>query len=140
MALEKRERGEVFDPLRKKYVSLTPEEGVRQGFIEWLSHRRGWPLSLMMSETEIKSGEVKFRCDIVCYDKTLAPQMIVECKAPEIKIGTATFEQIWKYSLILKVKWIVITNGKSTFACRYNNETKRYDFIKDVPFYYNPDR
>jgi hypothetical protein len=126
---------EVFDPLRKKNVALTPEENVRQHFIKWLQEKRGWPLSLMISETEIKIGSVKFRCDIVCYNKQLEPQMIVECKAPDVKITEKTFEQIWKYALILKVKWLAITNGVATFACEYNNEAGKYLFIKDVPQY-----
>lgn len=126
---------EIFDPLRRKNVALTPEENVRQSFIKWLQEKRSWPLSLMMSETEIKIGTVKFRCDIVCYNKSLEPQMIVECKAPDVKITKDTFEQIWRYALILKVKWLAITNGVTTFACRYNNEKEEYEFIKDVPQY-----
>ena len=66
---------EIFDPLRKKHVALTPEENVRQQFIRWLNEKRQWPLHLMMSEREIAIGEVKLRCDIVCYGKALSPKM-----------------------------------------------------------------
>ena len=126
---------EVFDPLRKKYVALTPEENVRQQFIRYLNERRGWPLHMMGSETEISIGEVKLRCDIVCYGKDLSPKMIVECKRPTVKISSRTFEQIWNYALILKVEYIVATNGKETFACRYDAEKKQYVFIGDIPAY-----
>ena len=126
---------EVFDPLRKKNVALTPEEGVRQSFIKWLQEKRGWPLSVMMSETQINIGAVMFRCDIVCYNKQLEPQMIVECKAPDVKITKETFEQIWRYAIILKVKWLAITNGVATFACEYDNKAGEYKFISDIPRY-----
>ena len=126
---------EVFDPLRKKYVALTPEENVRQQFIRYLNEKRLWPLHMMASETEISIGDVKLRCDIVCYGKDLSPKMIVECKRPTVKISSRTFEQIWNYALILKVEYIVATNGKETFACRYDREKKRYVFIGDIPAY-----
>lgn len=126
---------EIFDPLRKKRVALTPEERVRQQFIGYLNQKRGWPLHMMMSETEISIGEVKLRCDIVCYGKDLSPKMIVECKRPTVKITSKTFEQIWNYALILKVEYIVVTNGKQTFACRFDEETKQYAFISDIPAY-----
>ncbi|MBR5399637.1 MAG: type I restriction enzyme HsdR N-terminal domain-containing protein [Bacteroidales bacterium] len=126
---------EVFDPLRKKYVALTPEENVRQQFIRYLNEKRLWPLHMMASETEISIGEVKLRCDIVCYGKDLSPKMIVECKRPTVKISSRTFEQIWNYALILKVEYIVATNGKETFACRYDGEKKQYVFIGDIPAY-----
>lgn len=126
---------EVFDPLRKKYVALTPEENVRQQFIRYLNEKRLWPLHMMASETEISIGDVKLRCDIVCYGKDLSPKMIVECKRPTVKISSRTFEQIWNYALILKVEYIVATNGKETFACRYDQEKKQYVFIGDIPAY-----
>ncbi|MBQ6310246.1 MAG: type I restriction enzyme HsdR N-terminal domain-containing protein [Bacteroidales bacterium] len=126
---------EVFDPLRKKYVALTPEENVRQQFIRYLNEKRLWPLHMMASETEISIGEVKLRCDIVCYGKDLCPKMIVECKRPTVKISSRTFEQIWNYALILKVEYIVATNGMQTFACRYDGEKKQYVFISDIPAY-----
>ncbi len=126
---------EIFDPLRKKRVALTPEEEVRQHFIRYLNEKRGWPLHMMGSETEISLGGVKLRCDIVCYGKDLSPKMIVECKRPSVKITARTFEQIWHYALILKVEYIVATNGKETFACRYDRQKKQYVFISDVPAY-----
>ena len=82
---------EIFDPLRKKRVALTPEEEVRQHFIRYLNEKRGWPLHMMGSETEISLGGVKLRCDIVCYGKDLSPKMIVECKRPSVKITARTF-------------------------------------------------
>lgn len=135
MSDKNRERSRVFDPLREKYVALTPEEEVRQAFIGFLIGKRGWPKSLLMSETEVRTGEVRLRCDIVGYDKTLAPRLIVECKAPGVKITTAVFEQIWKYALILKVRWLVVTNGVKTYACEYSPEEGGYRYISDIPYF-----
>lgn len=125
----------VFDPLRRKYVANTPEEAVRQGFIHYLIDKRGWKEQLMMSEREISVNKLKFRCDIVCYNSSLQPEMIVECKAPRIKITQEVFEQIWRYALILKVKWLVVTNGIETFACRYNEEKGKYEYVNDIPYF-----
>ena len=129
----------VFDPLRKKNVALTPEEQVRQFFINWLHIQRGWPLTLMASEYTIKLGRKSFRCDIVAFNRELQPQIIVECKAPEVVLGKGVLEQIAAYNLVLKVPVLVITNGNSTYVCSYSNKTGKYEFVEDIP-YYLPDK
>lgn len=129
----------IFDPLRKKNVAATPEEIVRQHFIKYLNEKRGWPIGLMKSEVEITIDKIKgskFRCDIVGYNSNSKPLLIVECKANNIKISKKTFEQIWKYAIILKVRWIVVTNGDKTFAYEWKEENGgKYQFINDIPFY-----
>ena len=125
----------VFDPLRKKHVALTPEERVRQFFINWLHTERGWPLQLMASEYSIKLGRKSFRCDIVAFNKELVPQVIVECKAPEVELGKSVIEQVTGYNLVLKVPHLVITNGRKTFVCSYNSAAGKYEFVGDIPFY-----
>ena len=125
----------VFDPLRKKHVALTPEERVRQFFINWLHTERGWPLQLMASEYSIKLGRKSFRCDIVAFNKELVPQVIVECKAPEVELGKSVIEQVTGYNLVLKVPHLVITNGRKTFVCSYNRATGKYEFVGDIPFF-----
>ena len=125
----------VFDPLRKKNVALTPEERVRQFFINWLHTQRRWPLTLMASEYTIKLGRKSFRCDIVAFNRELQPQIIVECKAPEVVLGKGVLEQIAAYNLVLKVPVLVITNGNSTYVCSYSNTTGKYEFVEDIPYY-----
>lgn len=125
----------VFDPLRKKYVALTPEEHVRQHFIGWLNKERGWPLQLMASEYVIKLGRKNFRCDIVAFSRQLQPVLIVECKAPDVALDNVVLEQIAAYNLVLKVPHLVITNGYATCVCSYNAATGKYEFAEDVPFY-----
>ena len=125
--------GTVFDPLRKKHVSLTPEEQVRQYFIHWLNAERGYPLQLMASEYTIKLGSKSFRCDIVAFDNNLKPQIIVECKAPQVKLSNTVLQQVLNYNLVLKVPHLVITNGESTCVCSYNSLMGRYEFAQDIP-------
>ena len=125
----------VFDPLRKKHVALTPEERVRQFFIKWLHTERGWPLQLMASEYGIKLGRKSFRCDIVAFNRELVPQVIVECKAPDVELGKSVLEQVAAYNLVLKVPCLVVTNGKRTYVCSYNGATGKYEFVGDIPFY-----
>ena len=123
----------VFDPLRKKHVAATPEEMVRQHFIQWLHIQRGYPLQLMASEYTIKLGRKSFRCDLVAFDKNLNPQIIVECKAPYVKLGNNVLEQVVNYNLVLKVPHLIITNGESTCICSYNSALERYEFAQDIP-------
>lgn len=125
--------GTVFDPLRKKHVSLTPEEQVRQHFIHWLNAERGYPLQLMASEYTIKLGSKSFRCDIVAFDNNLKPQIIVECKAPQVKLSNTVLQQVLNYNLVLKVPHLIITNGESTCVCSYNSLMGRYEFAQDIP-------
>lgn len=130
----------IFDPLRKKHVAATPEELVRQKMIEHLNKKCGWPLTLMMSEVEIsldeKANHPKFRADIVCYNKNAQPQVIVECKATDVKISQKTFEQIWRYTLILKTPWIIVTNGEKSYCARWDEEEKKYKFANAFPAYH----
>ena len=125
--------GTVFDPLRKKHVSLTPEEQVRQHFIHWLNAERGYPLQLMASEYTIKLGSKSFRCDIVAFDNNLKPQIIVECKVPHVKLSNTVLQQVLNYNLVLKVPHLIITNGESTCVCSYNSLMGRYEFAQDIP-------
>ncbi len=127
--------GTVFDPLRKKHVAATPEEQVRQHFIQWLHTHRGYPLQLMASEYTIKLGRKNLRCDLVVFDKNLNPQIIVECKAPYVKLDNNVLAQIVNYNLILKVPHLIITNGESTFVCSYNPAVEKYEFVQDIPYH-----
>lgn len=128
-------REKIFDPLRRKYVALTPEEAVRQHFIMWLNKERSYPLSLMASEYTLKFNKMSYRCDIVAFDKALQPQLIVECKAPDTKLNREVIDQILRYNLVLKVKNLIITNGETTFACALNQSGGNYEFTGDIPFY-----
>jgi type I site-specific restriction endonuclease len=126
---------EVWDVIRRKYVKLTPEEEVRQRFVNFLIHEKGFPKNLMGIEKGLKiNGRIK-RTDIVQYDKHGKPFLIVECKAPHVKITPNVFHQAAMYNLQLKVKYIILTNGHHFFCCKLNYSKNSFDFITDIPNY-----
>ena len=127
------ERAQIFDPLRKKRVALTPEERVRQFFIQWLTQERGYPLTLMMSEYTIAYNTRNYRCDIVCFGRDMHPLMVVECKSPDVKIDNAVIDQVTRYNMALKVKYVVVTNGLTTYAFAYDETLQKYGIIGEIP-------
>ncbi len=104
-------RSTIFDPLRQKIVALTPEEGVRQGFIRYLIDALGYPSGLMANEYSIRIGRLERRCDTVIFGDDLSPLMIVEYKAPHIALTQEVIDQVFRYNSVLSVPYIVITNG-----------------------------
>ena len=105
----------IWDPLRKKDVTLTPEEKVRQWCIKMLNSHMQIPMHMMNSEVGFKLGEKMFRADILVYDRAARPLAVVECKRPEIKLDSKVIEQVIRYNMVLNVKYIIITNGFKTF-------------------------
>lgn len=105
---------QIWDPLRKKSVALTPEEEVRQWIISVLHEQSGVPYHAMMSETSFKYGKKTFRADLIIWDRALAPAVVVECKRPEVALDSEVLSQALRYDLALEVRWIIITNGNST--------------------------
>ena len=128
---------QIWDPLRKKMVALTPEEGVRQGFISLLQSQMKVPVYMMMSEVAMKYGEgvlkKNFRADILVFDRKLKPLMVVECKRPDVELTGNVIEQVLKYNMVLDVKYIVITNGTNSYICRRSGD--RFEFIESSPVY-----
>ena len=125
----------IFDPIRKKYIVLTPEEWVRQNFIQYLINEKNVPEGLIIQEHKIKLNTLNQRSDIVIYSRSGTPLLIVECKAPSVKLAQATFEQIARYNIILQVKYLIVTNGLNHYCCMINIEEKSYSFLKDIPNY-----
>ena len=127
----------VFDPIRKKHIILTPEEWVRQNFIKFLIEEKNYPASLMAVEMGIDLLNTKKRCDIVLYNTKGLPHMIVECKAPSIKISQNTFDQIARYNMTLKTDLLVVTNGLQHYVCMIDHQNQCYNFLKEIPNYSN---
>ena len=125
----------VYDPLRRQYVRLTPEEYVRQHFVSFLIADKDYPKGLLANEVCISLGNVTRRCDTVLYDKFLRPQMIIEYKAPSVAIDQTTFDQIARYNARLQVSWLIVSNGLQHYCCFINKEKGDYAFLKEVPFY-----
>ena len=125
----------VFDVLRKKYVALTPEEWVRQHFVHYLLGHKGYPQMLMANEVQLALNGTKKRCDTVLYKRDLTPQMIVEYKAPHVAITQAVFDQICRYNMVLRVDYLVVSNGVNHYCCRMDYDYGRYEFLPAVPCY-----
>ncbi|MEQ1677033.1 MAG: type I restriction enzyme HsdR N-terminal domain-containing protein [Chitinophagaceae bacterium] len=102
----------IFDALRKKWLLLTPEEWVRQNFIQYLLQEKNYPASLLAIEKEIQLGELKKRFDILVYDANHQPWMMIECKAMEIKLDDAVLQQVLRYNMSIPVPYLLITNGQ----------------------------
>lgn len=126
---------QIFDPLRKCHVALTPEEWVRQHFVNFLIESRGFPAALMANEVAITVNGMKRRCDTVVYDKQLQPRVIVEYKAPTVKITKEVFAQISRYNLTLKVDYLIVSNGLQHFCCRMDYPNNSYTFLHEIPEY-----
>jgi hypothetical protein len=106
----------LFDPLRKKWLLLTPEEWVRQNFVQYLTRVMNYPSSLIALEKEISLGELKKRFDILVYNKDHRPWMIAECKAADIKLNDETLQQALRYNISVPAEYLVITNGDYSFG------------------------
>ncbi len=125
---------QVWDPLRKKMVALTPEEKVRQWFISVLRDNMRVPEHMMMSEVSFKYGGKPFRADILVYGRDTSPLMVVECKREDVQMSREVLEQALRYNLSLGVKFIVITNGMSTFCFKSTgDETVPFERMKELP-------
>ena len=125
----------IFDPLRKKYIALTPEEWVRQHFVHFLTDFKGYPKGLLANEVQLNLNGTKKRCDTVLFNKDLSARMIVEYKAPHVEITQAVFDQITRYNMVLKVEYIIVSNGLRHYCCRIDYNTMQYTFLPDIPAY-----
>lgn len=121
----------IFDSLRKKWVALTPEEWVRQNFIQYLIKEKKIPASLIAVEKEIKLGEMKKRFDILVYDNDHQPWMMIECKAAEIKLDDAVLQQALRYNISVPVNYIVITNGNSSYG--WERTSNELQLLNEIP-------
>lgn len=124
----------IYDPLRRKDVPLTPEERVRQWFIEQLRTAAGVPVHQMMSEVALEYGAgKKWRADIVVYGHGGVPVAVVECKRPDVEISKEVLEQALRYSIVLRVPFLFLTNGHLTYICRRAGDS--YEFLDKAPVY-----
>ena len=120
----------IFDEVRRLWVTLTPEEWVRQNFLQYLMHVKNYPASLISVEKLIKVGELKKRYDIVVYHNS-NPWMIVECKESNTPINTAVIEQVIRYNMTLSISYFIVTNGAENFAYRISNNS--FEELNELP-------
>jgi len=120
----------IFDEVRRRWVSLTPEEWIRQNFLQYLIKVKQYPSSIISVEKIIKVGELNKRYDIVVYNKNI-PWLIVECKENNTTINTAVIEQVLRYNMALSIQYFVVTNGNQTFA--YEVSGNLFKELDDLP-------
>lgn len=125
----------VWDPVRRIWTAFTPEEYVRQGFLSFLANFKGYPLSHISNEQSIRLNGMSRRCDSVVYDKSGKPVMIVEYKAGSVVISQKVFNQIARYNLVLKVDYLVVSNGYDHYCVKMDYTGNSYSFLPDIPDY-----
>lgn len=125
----------VFDPLRRRFVRLTPEEWVRQHFTSYLIRSKGYPAGLVGNEVSLTLNGTARRCDSVVYGQDGRPRMIVEYKAPGVPLTQKVFDQISRYNIVLRVEWLVVSNGLQHLCCHVDIEKGTYGFVPQVPSY-----
>jgi len=126
-------RHEVFDPIRKKYVVLTPEENVRQHFLMMLIENKSYPASLIAVEKSMLINNMQKRFDAVAYNSQGKPLVLMEFKSPKVKLTQAVFEQISVYNIKLRVNYLIVSNGISHYCCKVDFEKGEILFLKDIP-------
>lgn len=125
----------IFDEIRKKYLLLTPEEWVRQNFIKYLTVEKKYPRQLVSIEMEFKIKKLIRRCDIVVFNKSGEPNLIIECKSPAVEISQDTFDQISDYNRHFNVDYLIITNGIKHYCCKFDKKTGSFIFTGEIPEY-----
>jgi len=129
----------IFDPQRKRWVKLTPEEWVRQHFVQYLINQGRYPPGLIGIEMMFRYNTMKKRVDILVHDRKGQPVMIVECKSPDIRISDfyedEVYDQVGGYNLGYKVPYAIVTNGINNYAFKFNAEKKQYEHILEIPLF-----
>ncbi|MBN8575342.1 MAG: type I restriction enzyme HsdR N-terminal domain-containing protein [Cyclobacteriaceae bacterium] len=134
----RKEQGKVwiFDIIRKKYVVVTPEEWVRQHFIHYLINQLNYPKSLFQVERSLSYNKLQKRSDIVILDRTGKPWMLVECKAPTIKLTQNAFNQVAVYNMTIGARFVVVTNGMAQYCfAALSQSTTEVEFLNSLPPY-----
>ena len=129
-------RPQVYDELRKRFVTLTAEEWVRQHFVAFLVAERGYPQGLLANEIGINVGGVSRRCDTVLYAREGGmPRLIVEYKAPQVALTESVFTQVQSYNSVLRADYLIVSNGLQHFCCRIDYVNHRVEFLSEIPRY-----
>jgi hypothetical protein len=123
----------IFDSIRRKYIVLTPEEWVRQHFIQYIINYLNYPKALIKVEGGLQYNRLKKRSDIVIFDHQGSPWMIIECKSPDQKINNQTLQQVSIYNSTLKAKYVALTNGLKHLCCVIDHQVKLTTALNRFP-------
>ena len=125
----------IFDEIRKKFIILTPEEWVRQHVVQFLLEEKKYPKSLINVEKVLKINGLRKRYDVVVFNSDGSIFILIECKAPEIKITQATFDQIARYNMTMNAQFLMVTNGLNHYFCQLAYDNEKYTFLENLPDY-----
>ena len=125
----------IFDEIRKKFIIISPEEWVRQHVVQFLLQDKKYPKSHINVEKLLKINNLSKRYDVVVFKPDGNITILVECKAPEVKITQSTFDQIARYNMTLKADYLMVTNGLNHYFCKMDYEKEKYDFLTELPEY-----
>ncbi len=123
----------IFDDARRKFIRLTPEEWVRQNFTKFLILHKGYPQGRIAQEVSIELNTMPRRIDTVIYDKFSNPIVLVEYKSPNIKITQEVFNQIVRYNMVLKVPYLIVSNGLNHYCCKIDYSCNKASYLHDIP-------
>jgi hypothetical protein len=125
----------MFDEIRKKHIIITPEEWVRQHFVQYLINQKNYPKTLIKLEGGLKLHGMAKRTDIVVFNPAGEKILMVECKAPSVSINQKVFDQIARYNMTHKVALLAVSNGLQHYYCNIDFNAKQYRFIEHLPDY-----
>lgn len=123
-----------FDPVRKCWIVAGPEEVVRQKLLQFLITDLRFPKGLIKLEHPLKWNKLSHRSDVVLYNRSGKPFMIIECKAPSVRVTQTTMDQAARYNLVLKVSHLMITNGSHSICCKIDFKNEKFEYLKDLHF------
>ena len=125
----------IFDSIRKKYLVLTPEEWVRQHVVQYIIEEKGYPKSLIKLEGGLKLNSLQKRTDVVVFNTSGEKILLIECKAPSVKITQKVFDQIARYNIIHQVPLLFVSNGLEHYTCQINIIERNYHFVENLPHF-----
>ncbi len=131
--LQLRKDKRLFDPIRKKWIVITPEELVRQMLLLYMIEEKDFPKNKINIEKQVLVNGQPKRFDILVYSKETQPVLLVECKAPNVPIDEMVLDQIARYNMVLKVNFLIMTNGIETFCCQVDYEKETFEILDEIP-------
>ena len=125
----------IFDALRKKWLQLLPEEWVRQHVVQYLVQEKQVPVGLIGIEKSFQFQGMQRRADVIVHDRQGTAVLMVECKAPSVKITQDVFDQIARYNMVIHAGYLFVTNGLQHYCCKIEADTRQYTFLKELPVF-----
>ena len=123
----------IFDSIRRKNLALTPEEWVRQHVLTYLKEEKKYPANLISTEAGLKVNRLSRRYDALVFNRQGIPALLIECKAPSVKIDQKVFDQIIAYNQTVQAVYLLVTNGLKHFCCRLDTSEKKFIFLEEIP-------